>query len=682
MPIINIRLESSADTGGFEKINKAAEVVAEKMGHTMAEVGIGVLGARTATKLLEEEVKRVIEKIDKIPGVPTETIESIQRAKLYMAETRQQVDQWIAQGLTWFTQIGEGLGYLAASVVYGEDATAAAYAATQREADAAAAAAEKAKEVLKEQAAIAKELQENERVLADLHKARAAFTAVGETPGEKLHRLTVEAAAAQYKTDNPAKGATRVEKGAALAESYRAQAEWQKAMLDMSKEETALADKKNAAAFETLTMAQKIASLQTIIAANHDYASRMDERDAVQRERKLEAETAEFNAQQKLKDLLKVAAEEQKKADADALDALEKRAQRLQAERAIAEQRGDKVEANRLLTEERDVLREIVASYEKIASTETTPGAKEAARAKAAEAAKGLTDGKTTTQIGTARDNYNNRNDPANSYQTIGDGAEAGWKNFIVDLGTTANNIAASIRSTLGSAIDGISQGINGLVTGTKSWGQVWSAVGGSVLQSLIKMGVQIVANKVLGTLASNTAKAEGVSSGATIAAANAPAAAAVSIATKGSGAAYGAAAAAIAIATIIALLAKGGFEEGGFTSAGPNDKPAGIVHSNEWIAPAWMVSSGTYGPLISALESGRMGGFFDGGYVASLSRPAYQPAPSFASSPSSPASSSSASSGNIYIVQSEAAARKMILEHGDFDAAVHRANRRNRYRS
>ena len=61
-------------------------------------------------------------------------------------------------------------------------------------------------------------------------------------------------------------------------------------------------------------------------------------------------------------------------------------------------------------------------------------------------------------------------------------------------------------------------------------------------------------------------------------------------------------------IATGLANVAKiQGFEEGGYTSkAASNKKAVGVVHANEWVAPAWMVKSKEFAPTLQQLEDVR----------------------------------------------------------------------------
>lgn len=70
------------------------------------------------------------------------------------------------------------------------------------------------------------------------------------------------------------------------------------------------------------------------------------------------------------------------------------------------------------------------------------------------------------------------------------------------------------------------------------------------------------------------------------------------------------------------ATIATETYADGGFTGPGmgyPDHtgyKPAGIVHQDEYVAPAWQVKSPVYRPLINALEVGRLRGYATGGPV------------------------------------------------------------------
>jgi hypothetical protein len=63
-------------------------------------------------------------------------------------------------------------------------------------------------------------------------------------------------------------------------------------------------------------------------------------------------------------------------------------------------------------------------------------------------------------------------------------------------------------------------------------------------------------------------------------------------------------------------------FAEGGHTGKGvgapdaTGERPVGIVHENEWVAPKWMVNDSKYGGIINQLESARRNGFAEGGFT------------------------------------------------------------------
>lgn len=78
-------------------------------------------------------------------------------------------------------------------------------------------------------------------------------------------------------------------------------------------------------------------------------------------------------------------------------------------------------------------------------------------------------------------------------------------------------------------------------------------------------------------------------------------------------------------IATILANVAAAkqyieGFEEGGFTGPGRDNQAKGIVHANEYVTPAHVVRSPAAQPHLHALESMRMRGYQDGGFVTNQS--------------------------------------------------------------
>jgi len=62
-------------------------------------------------------------------------------------------------------------------------------------------------------------------------------------------------------------------------------------------------------------------------------------------------------------------------------------------------------------------------------------------------------------------------------------------------------------------------------------------------------------------------------------------------------------------------------FKVGGFTeNDSDNNKAVGVVHANEWVAPAWMNKSPKYKNTIMELENARVKGYASGGFVSDTS--------------------------------------------------------------
>jgi hypothetical protein len=77
-------------------------------------------------------------------------------------------------------------------------------------------------------------------------------------------------------------------------------------------------------------------------------------------------------------------------------------------------------------------------------------------------------------------------------------------------------------------------------------------------------------------------------------------------------------------VATILANIAQAkaiaGFAEGGYTGDGGKYEPAGVVHKGEYVVPQSVNFSSAAQPHIQALESMRVKGYYDGGFVANKS--------------------------------------------------------------
>jgi hypothetical protein len=238
------------------------------------------------------------------------------------------------------------------------------------------------------------------------------------------------------------------------------------------------------------------------------------------------------------------------------------------------------------------------------------------------------------------------KNDQGGALLSPTEGLMAGFQTWSMQVGSVGEQIAGTLTGTIGGAISTLSEGVTGLITGTREWGEVGQQMGLMFLQSLVQIGLQMAAQKVIeaGLLAfhigAETTKTTATVTGAGIRAAaqtQETAATKTSSLAKLADAAIGAMKAMssipyvgpiLAIAAMGAILAagykliSGGFETGGYTSPGPRDKPAGVVHAGEWVAPKWMVESPKYSALIAALEGERSGeaGYSTGGFIKSFS--------------------------------------------------------------
>lgn len=216
---------------------------------------------------------------------------------------------------------------------------------------------------------------------------------------------------------------------------------------------------------------------------------------------------------------------------------------------------------------------------------------------------------------------------------TFGEGVRAAPQQRLIELGSTGEQVAQTLNTAFSGATSGLATAFEGLINQTQTWGQflrnIWVGFGQLATQAFAKMAADYIVQKgvmfAADALFATKSLALSVASAAKSLVAWIPAAIAASISSYGVAAAIGLAAAVAAVAF------SGGFADGGFTSSGPKNKPAGIVHAGEWVSPAWMVNSPRFGPMIGMLEAARTGaaGFLEGGLVdsaAAITRPAFQP--------------------------------------------------------
>ena len=163
------------------------------------------------------------------------------------------------------------------------------------------------------------------------------------------------------------------------------------------------------------------------------------------------------------------------------------------------------------------------------------------------------------------------------NYLSPSEGIHAGFGDWVTSLGSSGEQIANSLRSTIGNTVSGISDGIYGWITGTKSFGQSIAQLGGTIfktlLDTIVQMGVQWLVTQA--TIKGGMLTLDGLTEmlrakrtaataaeGASTAASMAPAAAASSIASFGTADILGVIGVVAALASITALF--GGFREAG----------------------------------------------------------------------------------------------------------------------
>lgn len=317
---------------------------------------------------------------------------------------------------------------------------------------------------------------------------------------------------------------------------------------------------------------------------------------------------------------------------------------RLQTERQIAEQRGDRGEVARILAKEQELINDLIAKYQALAKAapEGSLEQAEALEKVAALKSQAETTGGSSTRAQEIKKSVEDLEDATQHLQGMREGIFGGIAGWVASLGSKAEQVANTIKSTIGSVVSGITDGIMGWIDGTKTWRQSLASMGSTILkqllQTIIQMGVQWLINTALiktgmisieatqDTLRTARVAKENAAEAAVLPAKTANAAA-TGIGTLGTALVFGG----LAIAIIMAAM--GGFDKGGFTMPGDKDQVAGVVHADEWVAPKWMKNHPVYGKHIAALEGIRKNGFSLGGYttaafssfdpVQSLTRPA-----------------------------------------------------------
>ncbi len=661
---VDVLLAIRSDTSGIDRANRSVADFSRRLQSGLAagaKLGAGFLGASSAADLLKNEVRHVIENIDKIPGVPPETIESIARAKDLLAQSRQTIDTWIAKGVSAFAEFGEAIGYAAGALVYGIDAASEAYGESQRQAEQAVAVSKAAKEA-------ARELEEQHRreaeaarsltaALSALAKARMEGSQIGETPGQQITRLKSEAntlrnkAASMIVQDSDPKDkrdAVEAERSELLAEAISKENEARKLNIQLNQQLAELGTRQQDAARSRLALTEQLAAAEGRLAEIDQAASGIDGVDPIQAERGLALETERLDVEKQIAELKERIADSQKR-DADeakkAADLAMDRA-RVQLDELLRQNKAQRalVDGDRLRTEASkwqeqrqlilaaiDAQRRYIANLASIASDASAPQLNRLAATKA------IADG--GTQLGSLQGDLAGLGpDPSSVMENL----RAQVASLGNEWGTVQQNIAAGFTGTINSAMQSTSDLMYNLANGASV---TWASATLAIRQYFLRMVTDMVSKMLWRSTVERMlirigvvehVAGEQLKTGATLAGA------ATRIGTmikEALGAVYhggveaframagipyvgpilGAAAMAAAIVGGLALVSKigKGFAEGGYTGSGGKYEPAGIVHRGEYVFPQEAVARLGVGRLEAMKNGYASGGLVGGGAVA-----------------------------------------------------------------
>lgn len=592
------------------------------------QMAAGALGVTAAVGLLGAEIRHVVANIAEIPGVPPETQTSIQMMKDNFSQARATLDQWLAKGAEWFSQIGQGLGYLAGAAVYGWDAASDAYGAAEKEAEAALEAAKNAKtasKALEDQHRAEEEASKRLASALDaLAKAREESDHLTETAGQRMNRLNAEAAALRNQAEGiktsekdpkDKRDAAQAQKTELTAQATQKETEARKLLVQLNQELAEIGDRQRAAALEKLSLAEQLEQAEARIKEINEQTVGIDIQDnvAVERGGKLEAERLDLI--ERIAGLKEKIAAKEKEAAQHALAAHQAAIQAALLQNTLARGKLDsdytKTEAEkwgarkRLIEDSIAAQQRYIAGLQKIAEDASQPADVRA------EASRDVTSGN--------RDLGNMQNDLAglgpDPFSTI-EQLKASLTSLKESWGTTAQQIAEGFTNTIGTAMQGTSDALYDWISGAATAKDAWLGALQSIGQSFLRMITDMVAKMIwrstveraliaLGVMThvqGETAKTAATTTGGGIRLLTGIKEALASV-YKGAlfafealasipyvGPFLGAAAMAAAIAGGIALVSKIGHADGGYIAgpgSGTSDSIPAMLSNGEYVIPA-----------------------------------------------------------------------------------------------
>ncbi len=624
--IVDLVLRTKSDLSGVDQLRRAVVGVQTSMNGLIgagAKLGIGFFTVQGAARLLVREVRDVVQNIDKIPGVSQDAIEVMGGIETTLNGLATSGKKFLAEGIL-------NLSLLPTLLFKGEEAAVRLYDSWQDMGRAAVDTKKKQAELTAENRRAAEAMKAAEKAAADYAAALktvgetfAAENQVGESIGQRINRLNAEAA----RIDSEADGKPITEQLKLRAEASRRRTEAAQAALQLNERAAQLGQKQADAEFARIASTEKLVALRAELAAIDAETALTDIADPVQWERAITLEERRLEIGQQIlavqRSIADVAGDELTRISEERTQILQNRlldetTARARLAENTAEYRRQLERVIALRLEERA----LTGDSDAVARIDA-----EIAALRRRSEAYGRID-EPESRISLARRRRDDRNDPSQSFQGIGEGVEGGALDFLNQLGTTANNVAATVSGTLNAALAGTKTSIEGLIKGTTTWRDALRNVGvtiaTSVVSSIATMFAEWIAGMLLQATVGKTIQAGAVAAAIPVAAATsaiwAVPATLATIASFGGAAAQAPISIAIAKGTVLASSVAG-FEEGGFTAPGPAKKPAGVVHAGEWVAPKWMVESPLFQPAIAALEGARMGrpGFAAGGFVDSM---------------------------------------------------------------
>lgn len=101
----------------FSKLDRQIARASASFTKPGAKLALGFLGVESALKAVSNEVRRVVENVENIPGVPAEALSNIITFRNSITEARIELDKMIAKAISFAVQAGQAVGTGAAMIV-------------------------------------------------------------------------------------------------------------------------------------------------------------------------------------------------------------------------------------------------------------------------------------------------------------------------------------------------------------------------------------------------------------------------------------------------------------------------------------------------------------------------------------------------------------------------------------